>query len=73
MRKPKLSLDSDWKKIIKKAWSVRLMILAGFLSGVEAILPMFADFFPRGMFSILTVTVITLAMIARVTVQKDIK
>ncbi len=31
-------LIPDYKRVLRKAWSIRLMILAGALSGVEVIL-----------------------------------
>ena len=33
-----MSLHPDWKAILTRAWSVRLMLLAGLLSGLEVTL-----------------------------------
>lgn len=66
-----MKLHSEWKKIIKKAWSFRLAAGAGFLSACEAILPLFMDDLPRGLFSALSMLVITLAMVARIVAQKE--
>jgi hypothetical protein len=68
-----MSLISDWKRVLKKAWSMRLMLLAGLLSGCEAVLPMFSDSIPRGVFAMLTMLVIPLAMLARVIAQKEMR
>lgn len=35
-RRPKLL--PDWRDILRRAWSIRLMLLAGLLSGCEAVL-----------------------------------
>ncbi|MBU2539157.1 MAG: hypothetical protein KKH22_12045 [Proteobacteria bacterium] len=66
-----MKLDRDWKKIIKKAWSFRLMVLAGLLSTGEFILPVFSETIPRWPFAILSFLVITGAMAARLVAQKD--
>lgn len=66
-----MNLYSNWKTIIRKAWSFRLMLLAGVLSGCEVVLPLFIDSMPRNVFAGLSVFVVTAALIARVVVQKD--
>ncbi len=68
-----MRLDKDWKDIVKKAWSIRLILLAGVLSGAEVILPLFQDAFPRGIFAVLSMITIALAFWARITVQKDLE
>lgn len=65
-----MRLLPDWKKILKKAWSIRLIALAGLLSGCELVLPMYSDVIPRGVFAALTVIVAPIAMVARVVAQK---
>jgi hypothetical protein len=67
-----MKLVSNWKRIMRKAWSIRLMLAAGLLSGVEAVLPLFVDSLPRGVFAGLSITIITGAMVARVTAQKGV-
>lgn len=68
-----MTLIEDWKRILKKAWSVRLIALAGLLSGCEIILPMYSDVIPRGAFAILTSIVAVAAMVSRVVVQKKLR
>lgn len=65
-----MQLVSDWKKILRKAWSIRLMLIAGFLTGCEVILPLYVDAIPRNTFAWLTMVVITGAMVARIVAQK---
>jgi hypothetical protein len=66
-----MRLIAGWRQIIKKAWSVRLITVAGLLSGLELILPMFGADIPRNWYAIATMAVTTLALIARVVAQKE--
>jgi hypothetical protein len=67
----RLTLTPSWKLIVRKAWSIRLLVLAGLLSGVEVILPFFADSLPRGLFAALSFTAVAMAFIARLVAQKE--
>lgn len=69
----RMTLASDWQVILKRAWSVRFIILAGALSGVEVALPLFSDAVPRGLFTFLSVLASILALWARVTAQKGLE
>ena len=64
-----MKLSADWKKIVKKAWSVRLLVIAGLLSGVEIILPLLVDSFPKGVFAALSFVFTAAAFIARIVAQ----
>lgn len=61
----------DWQRILRKAWSIRLMVLAGLLTGCEAVLPLYQDAIPRGTFAVLSMIAIVGGMLARIAVQKD--
>lgn len=66
-----MTLLPDWKRILKKAWSVRLMALASILSGCEAVLP-YAEFvLPRGSFAAVSFVIVTAALLSRFVVQKS--
>lgn len=67
-----MKLTDDWRVILRKAWSIRLMLLAGLLSGIEAIVPLFISTFPRGIFAAFAGTVTIAAMWARVVAQNSI-
>lgn len=71
MKKP--SLIPDWRIVIRRAWSFRLLLVAALLTGCEAILPMFAYDLPRGTFSLLAFVVTVVAMVARVIAQKGMR
>jgi len=36
----------NWRAVLRYGWSVRLIIIAGFLTGLEAILPLVPDILP---------------------------
>ena len=63
---------NNWKDILKKAWSIRFMLLAGFLSAVEVTLPFFEDNFPRGLFAAMSGVSVGAAFVARLVAQKDV-
>ena len=67
-----MKLEQEWKQIIKKAWSIRLMVVAGALSGVEAILPFFSDTISRRPFAILSFVFVAAAFVARLVAQQDV-
>lgn len=64
-------LARDWRDILRKAWSIRLMILAGLLSGVEVVLPLFMHDLPRGLFAVLSMVTISAAFITRLMAQRN--
>lgn len=59
----------DWKLIVRRAWSVRLALLAALLSGIEIALPLFADAFPRNVFAALSFVATAAAVVARLVAQ----
>ena len=60
---------TDWRKVLRKAWSVRLMLLAAVLAGVEALLPLFTPREPSVWFALLTFAVVCGALLARFVAQ----
>lgn len=67
-----MKLTSDWLTILKRAWSIRLIILSGALTGLEVALPLFGDAMPRGVFAALSALASIAALWARLTAQKGI-
>lgn len=65
-------LVQNWKSVLRRAWSIRLMLLAGILSAAEIILPLYADTMPRGLFAALTIVAVGGAFVTRLLVQKGI-
>lgn len=70
MKQPLVRLHDDWRWIVRHAWSFRLTILAGLFTAAEAILPVFVDNFPRGLFAGLTLLAVIGGGIARVVAQR---
>jgi hypothetical protein len=68
-----MKLYDNWKEIVQKAWSIRFIILAGVLSAIEVVLPLFFDYFDRGVFASLSFIAVSAAFISRLIAQKDVK
>lgn len=64
-----MKLLSDWRSVLRQAWSIRLIILTGILGGAEVVLPLYEDSMPRGIFASLSVLTSVLALVSRVIVQ----
>ena len=62
-----IKLGDNWKEVVKKAWSFRLMLLAAVLTGLEAVVPFFAA--PK----IFVFLLVAGALVARIVAQKDLK
>lgn len=67
----KIALAHDWKRILKRAWSLRLGAIAFVFEAVELVLPLFVDAFPRHVFAGLSIAALAGSMWARLTKQKD--
>lgn len=68
-----MTLYSNWKTIVRKAWSVRMMLIAGLLTGCEAVINAYgADWLPVPTWArlLLILVVIGGAFISRITAQK---
>ncbi len=65
-----MTLAYDWKRILLRAWSMRLNALAFVFGGAELLLPLFVDAFPRHVFAGLSLTALAGSMWARVSRQK---
>lgn len=70
-----MQLKSNWRDVVKKAWSIRLIALAGLLSGVEVALPLLQDYVPihPGIFAALSMIIVSLAFISRIVAQENLK
>lgn len=67
-----MKLYENWKEILRRSWSLRFIILAGVLSGIEVILPFFSEDIPRNIFAVLSFILVSAAFIARLVAQKGI-
>ena len=67
-----MKLYDNWKEILRRSWSLRFIILAGALSGIEVILPFFGDVIPRNLFAALSFVAVSAAFVARLVAQRGI-
>ncbi len=69
-----MTLKPDWRTIVKKAWSVRLMVLGAVLSGAEVALPLLSpDALPPGYLAALSALASAAAFFARLVAQRNIE
>lgn len=61
-----------WRSIVRKAWSIRFIALAGVLTGLELTLPNFSDDIPKDVFAVLAGVCCAAAFIARLVAQRDV-
>ncbi|HWU19390.1 MAG TPA: hypothetical protein VN155_17040 [Devosia sp.] len=69
-----MNLIPNWRVVISHAWSIRLMLLAAVLSGLEVALPFMPSFvtIPDRTFAVLSALTVAAAFIARLLAQKQI-
>jgi hypothetical protein len=67
-----MRLIDNWHRVLRRAWSIRLNLLAALLSGLEVALPILDGFiaFPRGWFAAASGLVTMAALIARIIAQR---
>lgn len=68
-------LVKNYRQVFRRAWSIRLIVVAGILSGCEVALPIIDQFvtIPRGTFAALTGLVTCGALISRLVAQENLK
>lgn len=74
MMKRRPRLLPDWRDILRRAWSIRLMLLAGLLSGCEAVLSATGTDWlpvPRWVSSLIVLAVIGAAFVTRLLAQRQ--
>lgn len=69
-----MRLGAEWWRVLRYAWSIRLLVLAGLLSGAEIALPLIQDLLPipRGVFAGLSAAATAGAFVARLVAQQSI-
>lgn len=68
----KLHLVHNWKTVLRHSSSLRLIALAGLLSGIEAAMPFISSGFRAGYFALATFIVTAAAFVARLVAQQAI-
>lgn len=72
MRPRRPRLIPNWRRFLRYAWSVRLIILAGVLAGLQAVLPLVADVIPPRWLAPITFLVVMSALVAQFIVQQKL-
>lgn len=69
-----MKLVWNWKRVLKHAWSIRFIMLAGLLSGAEIALPLIREAIdvPAGLFAGLSFAATAGAFIARIVAQEQV-
>lgn len=69
-----MRLVDNWRAVLQRAWSIRLILLAGLLSGIEVALPLFGNAvsIPPGAFACLSLAFTASAFVARLVAQKGV-
>ena len=69
-----MKLIPNWREVLARAWSIRLMLAAGLFSGLEIALPLFHDVFPldRGVFAALSLIFTAVAFVTRLLAQRSL-
>jgi hypothetical protein len=67
-----MMLRPDWRAVLRRAWSVRFMLLAALLSGFEIVVPILFVDLPRLPFAALSFGAVVAAFIARLVAQKGL-
>lgn len=64
----------NWRDILMRAWSVKLLAIAAILTGIETAMPLLDGYIdiPRKTFAALTFGVVCTAFIARFLAQKGL-
>ena len=62
----------NWRTLLRKAWSVKFMVLAFLLTMAEVMLPFFSDAVPPKLFAVLSGLAVAGAFVSRLIAQKDL-
>lgn len=67
-----MRLHDNWREIFKKAWSIKLTVLAMVFSIMREIVPLYADMLSRHVFAALTVIALLGVLVARIVWQEGV-
>lgn len=73
--KPKICLLDDWRRVLRRAWSIRFSLLAAAFTAAEVVVPLFGDVLldvmPQGAFVLLAFAASIGATVARIVAQPE--
>ena len=68
-----MTLHENWQTLVRKAWSVRFMVMAFVFTMAEVMLPFFSDSVPPRVFAVMSGLAVAGAFVSRLIAQKDMK
>lgn len=68
-----MKMVSDWRKKLRRAWSVRMALISGFFSAASGVAPYFQGMIDPLIFALLASFFAFGAVIARLLAQPDLK
>ncbi len=75
--RPKFCLLPDWRRVLRRAWSIRLSLMAALFTAAEVVVPVFGevlqDVMPRGVFVLLALVASVGAAVARLLAQPEME
>jgi hypothetical protein len=68
-----MRLVANWQGVLRRAWSIKFMLIAGVFSGAEFALPYTREFFPLdpGVFALLAFFATAGGLISRLIAQRN--
>ncbi len=67
----RICLLDDWRRVLRRAWSIRFSLLAAAFTAAEVVVPLLSDVLPRGLFVLLAFSASIGAAIARLVAQPE--
>ena len=67
-----MRVSDNWRTLVRKAWSVKFMVLAFAFTMAEVMLPFFSDAVPPRTFALLSGLAVAGAFVSRLIAQKDL-
>lgn len=67
----RICLLNDWRRVLRRAWSIRFSLLAAAFTAAEVVVPLFSDVLPRGLFVLLAFSASIGAALARLVAQPE--
>lgn len=75
MKRPHLRIIADWRSVLRYAWGIRFIIVAGLFAGAEVVLPLIDEIIPipPRLFAGLAGLCAAAALISRFIAQKTLE
>lgn len=67
-----MRLYDNWKEIVRKAWSLKFLLIALVLECTSVVLPFYTDIIPREVFTPIIIVAILGAGISRIVYQNNV-